>query len=92
MFPVTRSVAPLAIHRPRLMQGTPQSFTYLKMPAITPALVARDSFSHIAKRNWASQEAGVIVVFCIVFVVAVGLIALFISKKLSARKAAKQSS
>jgi hypothetical protein len=59
------------------------------MPAINSKLVVRDSFSHIAKRNWASQEAGVVVVFCIIFVVAVGLIALFISKKLAARKAAK---
>jgi hypothetical protein len=61
------------------------------MPAVNTAIVARDAFSHIAKRNWAGQEAGVIVVFCIVFVVAVGLLALFISKKLAARKAAKQT-
>jgi len=60
------------------------------MPAINSAIVARDTISHIAKRgNWASHEAGVIVVFCIVFVVAVGLTGLFISKKLSARRAAK---
>lgn len=60
------------------------------MPVISNAIVARDSFSHIAKRNWAGQEAGVIVVFCIVFVVAVGVIGLFIHKKIAARKAAKQ--
>ena len=59
------------------------------MPAIN-AIVARDQFAQIAKReNWAQQEAGVVVVFCIVFVVAVGLLALFIHKKLAARKAAK---
>lgn len=55
------------------------------------ALIAKRTGSQLAKRNWASQEAGVIVVFCIVFVVAVGLIALFIHKKLLARKAAKQT-
>ncbi|KAK1754684.1 hypothetical protein QBC47DRAFT_403096 [Echria macrotheca] len=63
------------------------------MPAISNALVARDAVSHLAKRadNWASHEPGVIVVFCIVFVVGVGLISLFIHKKLVARRAAKQS-
>jgi predicted Na+-dependent transporter len=61
------------------------------MPAVN-TVVAREAFSTIAKRsNWAGREAGVIVVFCIVFVVAVSLIGLFISKKLSARKAAKAS-
>ena len=60
------------------------------MPAINSAIVARDTISHIAKRsNWAGREAGVIVVFAIIFVVGVGLIALFISKKLAARKAKK---
>ena len=56
------------------------------------ALVARDAvLSQLAKReNWAKQEAGVVVVFCIVGVVAIGLIALFIHKKLAARRASKQ--
>jgi len=64
--------------------------TYSKMPAINTVIVARDTFATIAKReNWAAQEAGVIVVFCIVFVVAVGLIALFITKRMAARRAAK---
>jgi len=59
------------------------------MPAIN-SLVVRDQFAQIAKReNWAQQEAGVVVVFAIVFVVACGLLALFIHKKLAARKAAK---
>lgn len=62
------------------------------MPAINNALVAREAFSTIAKReNWAQQEAGVIVVFCIVFVVFVGVIGLFISKKISAARARKQA-
>jgi len=61
------------------------------MPVIN-TIVARESFSHIAKRsNWAAREAGVVLVFCIVFVVAVGLISLFVHKKLAARRAAKQT-
>lgn len=56
------------------------------MPAIN-AVVARDAFVQLAKReNWAAQEPGVMVVFCIVGVVGIGLIALFIHKKLAARK------
>ena len=62
------------------------------MPAISHTLVARDTLHQLAKReNWASQEVGVMVVFCIVGTVAIGLIALFTHKKLSARRAAKQS-
>lgn len=59
----------------------------------TIALAARsEAIAHIAKRsNWAARNAGVMVVFCIVFVVAVGLIGLWLSKLLSARKAAKAS-
>ncbi|KAI2638932.1 hypothetical protein GGS26DRAFT_364142 [Hypomontagnella submonticulosa] len=61
------------------------------MPAINNAVVARDTFSRILAReeNWAQQEAGVVVVFCIVFVVAVGLIGLWISKAISKRRAKK---
>ena len=61
-----------------------------RMPAIN-SLVARDQFAHLVAReeNWAKQEAGVIVVFCIVGLVAIGLLALFIHKKLAARKANK---
>ena len=61
------------------------------MPAIQNSIVARDTLAHLAKRNWASQEPGVIVVFAIVFIVGVGLLSLFISRKLAARKARKQS-
>lgn len=60
------------------------------MPAISSAIVARDTISHLTKRkNWAAREAGVVVVFCVVFVVAVGVISLLVSKKLAARKAAR---
>lgn len=40
--------------------------------------------------NRAKQEAGVVVVFCIVFLVGCGLIALWISKCIAARKNKKQ--
>jgi hypothetical protein len=62
------------------------------MPAINFPLVARDSFSQLAKRNnWPAENAGVMVVFCVTFVVAVGLICLFIYKKMLARREKRQS-
>jgi ATPase proteolipid family protein len=59
------------------------------MPAIS--LATRDQTMHqlIRRGNWASHNAGVVLVFCIVFIVAVGLASLFIYKKWAARKAAK---
>ncbi|KAI1808114.1 hypothetical protein F4811DRAFT_335989 [Daldinia bambusicola] len=60
------------------------------MPAISNAVVARDTLNHIVRRqNWAQQEPGVIVVFCIVFIVGVGLVGLFISKAIAKRRAKK---
>ncbi|RYO92322.1 hypothetical protein DL766_001917 [Monosporascus sp. MC13-8B] len=64
------------------------------MPALnSAAIVARDTFSTLAKReqNWAAQEPGVIVVFCIVFLVGCGLIGLWISKLIAKRRAKKQA-
>jgi hypothetical protein len=62
------------------------------MAAISLPVVARDSFSQIARRsNWAGENAGVMVVFCIVFVVGVGLVSLFIYKKIQARKEKRQT-
>ncbi|TVY31658.1 hypothetical protein LSUB1_G007799, partial [Lachnellula subtilissima] len=43
------------------------------------------------KKNWAAREAGVIVVFCIVFLVASGLIGLFLSRLISRKRAEKAS-
>jgi hypothetical protein len=62
------------------------------MPAIEKSLVAREVLAQLVKRekNWAAREPGVMVVFCIVGVVAIGLTALFIHKKLVARRNAKQ--
>ena len=60
------------------------------MPAIQRSVVVRDTLNLIAKRsNWAGREPGVIVVFCIVFIVLVGLVALFIHKQLVARRERK---
>lgn len=42
-------------------------------------------------RNWASANPGVILVFCIVFIVAACIICLFGYRKWMARKAEKQS-
>ncbi|THC88058.1 hypothetical protein EYZ11_012500 [Aspergillus tanneri] len=47
--------------------------------------------SQIVKRNWASENPGVILVFCIVFIVAVGIICLLLYRKWLTRKAAKEA-
>ncbi|RAK96620.1 uncharacterized protein BO80DRAFT_468416 [Aspergillus ibericus CBS 121593] len=63
---------------------------FLIMAAID--LLAIEARHQVIKRsNWASENPGVVLVFCIVFIVAVGIIALFIYRKCMARKAAKQS-
>jgi hypothetical protein len=62
------------------------------MPAVDPNVV-REAIAHqMVKReeNWAKQEAGVIVVFCIVGIVAIGLISMQIHKFFAKRKAARQ--
>ncbi|RKU45739.1 hypothetical protein DL546_008117 [Coniochaeta pulveracea] len=82
-----RILAP-TLHTQKALFSIPHS---TKMPAVN-TVVAREALSTIAKRsNWAGREAGVVVVFCIVFIVAVGLVGLFISKRISARKANKAS-
>lgn len=60
------------------------------MPVIK-SLIARDDAVHqlVRRSNWASDNRGVIVVFCIVFIVGVGLISLFIYRKMLARRANK---
>ncbi|KAI1439261.1 hypothetical protein GGR50DRAFT_690607 [Xylaria sp. CBS 124048] len=60
------------------------------MPAINTAIVARDVVHQLARReNWAQKEAGVVVVFAIVFVVGVGLASLFIYRAIKKRQAKK---
>lgn len=62
------------------------------MAAIDYTLVARDSFSTLAKRtNWAGKNPGVMVVFCVLFVVGVGLISLWIYRKVLARREKRAS-
>ncbi|KAI0913867.1 hypothetical protein F4824DRAFT_502900 [Ustulina deusta] len=62
------------------------------MPAVNTALVARDTLHQLARReNWAQKEAGVVVVFAIVFVVGVGLVSLWISRCIKKRNAKKAS-
>ncbi|OPB43633.1 hypothetical protein A0O28_0099210 [Trichoderma guizhouense] len=60
------------------------------MAAINKQLIATRAVSELVKRkNWAAREPGVIVVFCIVFIVAVGLLGLFIHKQCAKRRASK---
>ncbi|KZZ91118.1 hypothetical protein AAL_06859 [Moelleriella libera RCEF 2490] len=65
------------------------------MAAINTALIAREAaeaLNAFAKRedSWPHRNPGVMVVFCIVFVVAVGVTGLYISKCLARRKESKQ--
>jgi len=54
-------------------------------------LQLRSEMHMLAKRrNWASHEAGVILVFCIVFIIAVGLLGLCISRALTRRRERKE--
>lgn len=63
----------------------------VKMAAVDMSLVARSEYAvHqlMKRKNWAQREPGVIVVFVIVFLVAILVLAMFINKKVSARKRA----
>ncbi|KAL1998919.1 hypothetical protein VTN02DRAFT_5342 [Thermoascus thermophilus] len=55
-------------------------------------LVARiPGHRHRHRHNWANRNPGVVLVFCIVFLVGLGIVALFAYRKWMARKAAKQA-
>ncbi|KAG6041886.1 hypothetical protein E4U41_000732 [Claviceps citrina] len=60
------------------------------MAAIDTALVARAATNTLTKRSWPSENVGVMVVFCIVFIVACVLIAVSITKCLARRKERQQ--
>ena len=64
------------------------------MAAIDMSLIARseEQLHQLLRRkkNWAAREPGVILVFCIVFTIALLLISLFAYRKFQARRAAKQ--
>lgn len=77
-----------------LISYSPSQTTNLIIhPSVMPAisLAAHDQTMHqlVRRENWASHNAGVVLVFCIVFIVATGLITLFIYRKWTARKAGK---
>jgi hypothetical protein len=58
------------------------------MPALTEVEARDAAHQFIVRRgNWADHERGVIAVFCIVFIVSVGLIAIFVGRALHKRKA-----
>ena len=62
------------------------------MPALGSSLVRREAgplLKRINNNNWAGHNSGVVVVFCIVFIVGVGLLSLFIYRKMLARRAAR---
>ena len=65
------------------------------MAALDMALVGRDAQAAVhqltKRKNWAAREAGVVVVFCIVFIVFSGLIFLFFYRKFLARRARRQT-
>ncbi|KAJ2891512.1 hypothetical protein MKZ38_000277 [Zalerion maritima] len=60
------------------------------MPAINPIvtrnLASRAVTNHLAKRNWAKDEAGVVVVLCIVFVVFASAIGIQVMKAMKRKK------
>ena len=66
--------------------GTHNTFA---MAAFDQSLVARSANMLVKRENWAAQEPGVILVFCIIGAVAILLISLFAYKKISARRARK---
>jgi hypothetical protein len=61
------------------------------MAAISALTTTNSVLNQLAKRekNWAQREVGVVVVLCIVFIVAVGLIFLYAYKAMQKRKASK---
>jgi 1-acyl-sn-glycerol-3-phosphate acyltransferase len=65
------------------------------MAAVNMSLVARSEYAvHqlMKRKNWAQREPGVIVVFVIVFLVAILVIAMFINKKVRGTQSTLPSS
>ncbi|KAG4436312.1 hypothetical protein IFR05_008206 [Cadophora sp. M221] len=59
------------------------------------ALETRKTMVHLLntrEENWASREVAVVVLFCVVFIVATGLLGLCISRAWGRRKAKRQTS
>ena len=59
------------------------------MPTLDVSFLTRDAQLHRwpKRSNWAGKNAGVVVVFCIVFVIGAGLLGLFLQRKYLARLA-----
>ncbi|KAJ5651532.1 uncharacterized protein N7484_005255 [Penicillium longicatenatum] len=62
------------------------------MAVIYPTTRSQESSVHqITKRsNWASKNPGVVLVFCIVFLVGLGIVSLFIYRRVLQKKAEKE--
>ncbi|KAL1979853.1 hypothetical protein VTN96DRAFT_5061 [Rasamsonia emersonii] len=58
---------------------------------ITSVMAAATPLPHHHRHNWAAKQYGVIVVFCIVFLVCTGIITLILHRKWTAKKAEKQA-
>ncbi|KUJ15883.1 uncharacterized protein LY89DRAFT_735029 [Mollisia scopiformis] len=72
----------------------PAAYSYeFNMAAISKIEAQQAVANLLAKRekSWAAREPGVILVFCIVFIVASGLLGLCVSKALAKRRAARQT-
>jgi hypothetical protein len=55
--------------------------------AVISLPLAPEAIHYISRRsNWAGHEAGVIVVFCVVFIVVTGVLGVFIGRAISRRK------
>jgi hypothetical protein len=74
------------LYRRRLVSSKPYTMAVINKVSNYPHI------HHLLKRhNWASKNPGVILVFCIVFIVALGLGTLFIYRKMLRKKAEKQA-
>jgi hypothetical protein len=51
----------------------------------------RPHLHQFVRRSWAGRNPGVILVFCIVFIVAVGLATLFLYRRMMRKKAEKEA-
>ncbi|KAL2840772.1 hypothetical protein BJY01DRAFT_218102 [Aspergillus pseudoustus] len=60
------------------------------MPAIDSLAIATQRHV-LERRNWASENPGPILVFCIVFIVAMGVILLFLYRKWMAGRASRET-
>ncbi|BCS20247.1 uncharacterized protein APUU_20679S [Aspergillus puulaauensis] len=60
------------------------------MPALDSLAIATQR-QVLERRDWASENPGPILVFCIVFIVAMGVILLFLYRKWMSHRASRES-